>query len=88
MPTYEYKCKKCGDRFEKFQKMTDAPLTNCPDCNGPVHRLIGMGAGVIIKGSGFYTNDYENVSENQTRCGNEQTCCGRNSPCNIPPCEK
>lgn len=84
MPTYEYECENCGNRFEKFQKMTDAPIKNCPQCKGPVHRLIGTGAGIIFKGSGFYSNDYQH----QTRCGSEQTCCGRNTPCNTPPCEE
>ncbi|MFC2089074.1 FmdB family zinc ribbon protein [Calditrichota bacterium] len=84
MPTYEYKCKKCGTRFEKFQNMTEEPIKKCPECNGTVHRLIGPGAGVIYKGSGFYSNDYKH----QTRCDNEQTCCGRNTRCDTPPCEK
>ena len=84
MPTYEYECENCGNRFEKFQKMTDAPIKNCSKCNGPVHRLIGTGVGIIFKGSGFYSNDYPH----QTRCGSEQTCCGRNTPCNTPPCEE
>jgi putative FmdB family regulatory protein len=84
MPTYEYKCEKCEHRFEKFQRMTDEPLTNCPKCNGPVHRLISPGAGIIFKESGMYTGDYKH----QIRCGNEQTCCGRNTPCETPPCEE
>ena len=83
MPTYEYKCKQCGYLFEKFQKMTDKPIKNCPECNGAVYRLISIGAGVILKGKGFYQNDYKN----QTRCGKEQTCCGRDVPCDTPPCE-
>ena len=84
MPTYEYKCDQCGHQFEKFQKMTDTPLKKCPECNGPVHRLISSGVGVIFKGSGFYKNDYER----QTRCGKDQTCCGSDTPCDTPPCEK
>jgi len=64
MPTYEYKCEKCGHRFEKFQNMTDAPLVNCPKCNGHVQRLTGPGTGVIYKGSGFYVNDYKNSNGN------------------------
>lgn len=60
MPTYEYKCLSCGFRFEEFQKMTDAPLTECPECGGSVKRLIGAGAGPIFKGSGFYQTDYKN----------------------------
>ena len=58
MPTYEYECQKCGHRFEEFQSMKDAPLTKCPVCKGKVKRLIGAGAGLIFKGSGFYITDY------------------------------
>ncbi|MDD3952311.1 MAG: zinc ribbon domain-containing protein [Lentisphaeria bacterium] len=63
MPTYEYKCDDCGYRFEKFQRMTDARLTECPECQGAVRRLIGAGAGIIFKGSGFYCTDYRKSSE-------------------------
>ncbi len=59
MATYEYKCTKCGDVFEAIQKMTDAPLTKCPKCDGPVERLISGGTGLIFKGSGFYITDYK-----------------------------
>ena len=58
MPTYEYECKKCKKHFEAFQSMTDKPLKKCKFCGGPVTRLIGSGAGVIFKGSGFYATDY------------------------------
>lgn len=58
MPTYEYQCKKCSHKFEAFQKITDEPLTVCPQCGGRVQRLISSGAGIIFKGSGFYTTDY------------------------------
>lgn len=60
MPTYDYKCKNCGYLFEYFQKMTDDPLTECPDCKGELKRLIGNGAGMIFKGNGFYLTDYKN----------------------------
>ncbi len=62
MPTYEYKCLKCNYVFEEFQKMTDAPLTECPKCKGKVKRLIGAGMSPIFKGSGFYETDYKNSS--------------------------
>lgn len=64
MPTYEYKCKKCGKIFDVFQKMSDKPLSICPDetCKGRVKRLIGKGAGLIFKGSGFYATDYRSES--------------------------
>ncbi len=58
MPTYDYVCEKCGDRFEHFQKMSSEPLTVCSKCGGHLKRLIGSGVGIIFKGSGFYCTDY------------------------------
>ena len=58
MPTYEYKCLECGKHFEMVQKMSDPHLKSCIYCGGQVHRLIGEGAGIIFKGSGFYCTDY------------------------------
>ncbi|MDF7826191.1 zinc ribbon domain-containing protein [Pontiellaceae bacterium B12227] len=58
MPTYDYKCKDCGHHFEAFHSMSADPLTDCPECEGQVERQIGMGAGVLFKGSGFYETDY------------------------------
>lgn len=62
MPTYEYKCSKCGYIFEKFQSITAPPYKECPKCRGSVKRLIGTGSGIIFKGSGFYTTDYRSQS--------------------------
>ncbi len=61
MPTYEYKCKKCGYVFELFQTMSAEPVKTCPKCKGEVKRLIGPGSGPIFKGTGFYQTDYKNV---------------------------
>ena len=59
MPTYEYKCSSCGQKFEKFQSITAAPIRKCPHCGkSTAQRLIGTGAGLIFKGSGFYITDY------------------------------
>ena len=66
MPTYEYQCEKCNQTFDVFQSMKDERLTVCPKgaCRqepwgqGPVKRLLGTGAGIIFKGSGFYQTDY------------------------------
>jgi len=59
MPTYEYKCAACGHKFEKFQSITSAPIKKCPECGkNKAQRLIGTGAGLIFKGSGFYITDY------------------------------
>lgn len=57
MPTYEYECAACG-AFELFQSIKDQPLKRCPKCKGKVKRLIGRGAGILFKGSGFYQTDY------------------------------
>jgi putative FmdB family regulatory protein len=57
MPTYEYECANCGNDFDVFQSMSDAPLKVCPTCGSAVRRKINGGTGVIFKGSGFYKND-------------------------------
>jgi putative FmdB family regulatory protein len=64
MPTYEYECQECGHRFDAFQSMNDDRLTDCPQkkCDGTLKRLIGAGAGLIFKGSGFYATDYRSES--------------------------
>jgi putative FmdB family regulatory protein len=70
MPTYEYACEKCGKNFEVFQSMRDEAFTTCPkeQCQqkrwgkGKVKRLLGTGAGIIFKGSGFYITDYRSSS--------------------------
>ena len=59
MPTYEYECPVCLHRFEEFQLMTAKPLKVCPECGKrQLKRLIGTGAGLIFRGSGFYITDY------------------------------
>ena len=70
MPTYEYVCSKCKHQFDVFQAITEKPLTVCPKdkCarkpwgKGKIKRGIGTGAGIIFKGSGFYTTDYRSES--------------------------
>ncbi len=63
MPTYEYICESCGCDFEKFQTITAQPLRTCPKCGKKkLKRLIGTGAGIIFKGSGFYQTDYRSES--------------------------
>ena len=62
MPTYEYECLKCEQRFEEFQKMTDEPIKICPECKGEVKRIISGGAGFLFKGTGFYATDYRSKS--------------------------
>ena len=63
MPTYEYVCPKCSHEFELFQSMRDEPLKKCPKCKKmKLRRLIGTGAAVVFKGSGFYQTDYRSES--------------------------
>lgn len=63
MPTYDYRCRACGHRFEAFQTMTEKPLEICPNCGKPeVERLISPGGGLLFKGSGFYITDYRKPS--------------------------
>ncbi len=63
MPTYDYECENCGHRFEQFQSITARPIKKCSECGKmKLQRLIGAGAGVIFKGSGFYQTDYRSES--------------------------
>jgi len=63
MPTYDYRCNACGHEFELFQQMRDPVRKKCPKCAKlKLERLIGTGAGVLFKGSGFYETDYRSES--------------------------
>jgi putative FmdB family regulatory protein len=60
MPTYDYRCNECGHAFEAFHSITASPLKKCPECGKrKLERLIGAGAAVIFRGSGFYCTDYK-----------------------------
>ena len=58
MPTYDYQCSGCGQAFEVFQRMSDEPVSSCPDCGAPARRRISGGSGFIFKGEGFYITDH------------------------------
>jgi putative FmdB family regulatory protein len=63
MPTYDYHCRACDHTFELFQGINDAVKTKCPECGKPkLRRLMGTGAAVMFKGSGFYQTDYRSES--------------------------
>lgn len=63
MPTYDYQCKKCDHTWEEFQSITAKPTKKCPECGKQqAQRVIGPGAGIIFKGSGFYQTDYRSSS--------------------------
>lgn len=86
MPTYEYHCSKCDKNFEVFQSMKDEAFKTCPEAqcqmapwgHGEVKRLLGTGAGLIFKGSGFYITDYRSegykqAAKKETGGGSKET---------------
>ena len=93
MPTYDYLCQKCGQTFEAFQSMRDEPFRECPKelCrlpkwgHGKVKRLVGTGAGLIFKGSGFYTTDYRSDSYKEAA---KKESAKPSSPAQSKPAEK
>lgn len=62
MPTYTYECKKCGESQDEFHGISAKPRIKCNECGGSCRRMIGTGAGIIFKGSGFYETDYKEKS--------------------------
>jgi len=92
MPNYDYQCEKCGNRFEVFQSMNDAKLTDCRDaaCGGTVKRLLGTGGGIIFKGAGFYQTDYRSASyqaaAKEEKGGGKSSAgaCGKTDCCAAP----
>lgn len=63
MPTYEYQCSACGHQLEAFQKMSDAALTDCPNCHKSTLNKLISGGGFQLKGSGWYVTDYSKKSK-------------------------
>lgn len=81
MPTYEYECNACGERFERVQSILDQPIRKCPRCEGRLRRLISSGGGIIVKGG----------NSRQARAGcsladTGETCCGRSERCDAGSC--
>jgi putative FmdB family regulatory protein len=90
VPTYEYQCSSCGYRFEQRQSITAPPLEQCPQCHGPLRRLIAGGAGIVLKRAASAAGPGE--AGNPRRRGScsfettHRTCCGRSERCDTPPC--
>lgn len=80
MPTYEYECKKCGKTFDEFQSINDEPLRTCT-CGdkGRVRRMIGTGAGILFKGSGFYETDYRSDSYKKAAAADSSSASSKTS---------
>lgn len=73
MPIYEYQCDQCAHRFEVIQKFSDAPITVCPKCGGPVEKLLSSPA-IQFKGSGFYLTDYgRGTSPKESKSGGDKS---------------
>ena len=68
MPTYEYRCEKCGERFEVFQSFSDRAIRRHPDCGGPVEKVLHP-SGIVFKGSGFYVTDSRAKSSSGSESG-------------------
>ena len=79
MPVYEYECKVCENVFEIQQKMADAPLTVCPDCTGPVTKLISMNS-FQLKGGGWYADGYASSGKGAPENNSESKPA-------VPPCK-
>jgi len=74
MPTYEYVCESCGNHLEALQKITAAPLEECPHCRKKtLKRRPGGGIGLSFQGTGFYSTDY--TASNSSTSSKEGTCC-------------
>ena len=84
MPTYSYECKKCGKLFDVFHSISATPLVKCEDCGGSTKRLLGTGAGIIFKGSGFYETDYKKSSGGGSGATDRKSGEGKSSDSKSP----
>jgi len=78
MPIYEYRCEACGHELEALQKMSDAPLTECPECGRPALKKLVSAAAFRLKGGGWYETDFKsgkkkNLAESGTGKGGSET---------------
>lgn len=80
MPTYDYLCDACEHRFELFQSIKDSAKRKCPECGKPkLRRLIGPGAAIVFKGSGFYKTDYRSDSYKKAAAADKPSDSGGKS---------
>ena len=83
MPIYGYKCKQCGHELEVLQSISDAPLKTCPECMGPLQKQL-YPAGIIFKGSGFYSTDYKGGSKSTTTSSSSDSGNGKSESSSEP----
>ncbi|WP_457576082.1 FmdB family zinc ribbon protein [Desulfomarina sp.] len=87
MPVYEYECRECEKVFEVQQRMSDDPLTNCPECDGPVRKLVSMSS-FQLKGGGWYADGYSSVAgsaENSKKTESPAPACQSGGSCSSCP---
>lgn len=83
MPTYDYVCDACEHQFELFQSIKDSPKRKCPECGKQkLRRLIGPGAAIMFKGSGFYITDYRSDSYKKAKAAEKPAGDGASSSSN------
>ncbi len=92
MPLYEYACQRCRKPTEARQAITAKPLTKCAHCGGKLTRVIGVGGGLLFKGSGFYITDYRSAGykakEKAEKNSASGTCGTSSTSCSTPGCPK
>jgi len=71
LPTYDYRCTKCGHQFAVEQSMRDKPLKRCPKCGGALDKLLPQSINLIFKGSGFYVTDYKRKGQGPPKSGTD-----------------
>ena len=76
MPTYEYRCRDCGHKFDEFHQMNDTEQRKCPECGSTAEKLIGTGSGIIFKGAGFHATDYA-----KPKCADKPDSCPSGTCC-------
>ena len=80
MPTYDYRCRKCDHTWESFQSIKAEPEKKCPACGKKAaQRVIGAGAGILFRGSGFYLTDYRSESYKKAAAADKQASSGGSS---------
>ncbi len=84
MPTYEYECQSCHQRVEAVQTFSDAPLSVCEKCGGPLRKVFS-GVGIVFKGSGFYKTDSRGSASASTTSASSTTSTTPASPASPAP---
>ena len=89
MPIYEYQCTACGQRHDALQKISDAPLTDCPACGEVALSKVLTAAGFQLKGSGWYATDFKSspaAAKSETPAADTPACAGGAASCGAPAC--